>query len=296
MKFKILVLLGCFALSGTVWATGVATQLRSPNDLSRSPVIRWKKFRLLSQQDSMEASIPTIDKSFFKSLLIPGWGQFSKKKYLKTGIFLGVEAAVFTGYFVYNSKYHSQLDVSHKFAEEHWSAERWLGPGGFDPGSDPSSHKIMMRCGEDETEYPVPQQNGEETVIPPDIATCANPQVVWNGESYENVYKYDEFAMGWDTYDPNNPDNTITVDKNKYYINPNRLKNKHQREKANNYAEVATFFIYGIIGNHVVSAFDALFFDNPKQERASSTKFSMKYAPRRIENNLYSAIDFQWEW
>ena len=293
MKSTIVCVLTCLVFSGTGLAADMATHLRSSDNLSRSPVVQWENYLRQQQQDTAEANIPTIDRSFFKSMLIPGWGQFGQKKYLRTAVFLGVEAAVLTGYFIYNNKYNDQLEVSHEFAREHWSLEQWL----INYDYELHTHSIHVRCtdGNEPVEVEVPQLNDQnEVFIPDQILMCTNREMVWNGEAYENVYKYDQFAGGWESYSQSNPDNTR--DEDQYYINPDRKKNKQQREEANDYAETATLFIYGLIGNHVISAFEALLIDGPREKNNSSPKFGMHYAPRQVGKNLYSSVNFQLEW
>jgi|GEM_PF-1782254 len=299
MKTTILSIIGSLIIAGSAFSADFVTQLRSPDHLSRSVVIDWNRYQLQNQQDSMSTQIPTIDKSFFKSLLIPGWGQFSQKKMIRAGVFLGLDIAAFTGYFVYNNKYNDQLDLSHQFAEDHWTAERWLFENHYNPQEDPSTHKITIRCASSDEEWDVPQLGNDGTAYIPDgVSQCqpSNLQVVWNGESYENAYKYDEFAKGWDTYDSSNPDNTITTDPNVYFINPNRLINKHQREKANDYANIATYFVYGIIGNHVLSAFETLLFPPSADKSHAGVDFDMRYIPQRVNNQLYTSMQFQLAW
>jgi len=302
MKTTILSIIGSLIIAGSVLSADFATQLRSPDHLSRSVVVDWNRYQLQNQQDSMSTQIPTINKEFFKSLLIPGWGQFSQKKMIRAGVFLGLDIAAFTGYFVYNNKYNDQLDLSHQFAEKHWSAERWL--NGYSVSEDPSTHKVTILCTSSGEEWDVPQLGNDGTAYIPDgVSQCqsSNLQVVWNGESYENAYKYDEFVMGWDTWyrwDPSvdTPDNTQTQNESEYFINPNRLINKHQREKANDYANIATYFVYGVIGNHVLSAFETLLFPPSADKSHAGVDFEMRYVPQRVNDQLYTSMQFQLAW
>ncbi len=302
MKVTILSIIGSLILTGTAFSADFATQLRSPDHLSRSVVINWNRYQVQNQQDSMEAQVPKINTSFFKSLLIPGWGQISQKKIVRAGVFLGLDVAAISGFFVYNNKYNKKLDESHQFVRDHWTAQRWL--DGYSVQEDPATHKVRLRCTDTGEEWDVPQMGSDGIAYIPDgVSQCvpSNLQIIWNGESYENAYKYDEFAMGWDTWyrwDPsvNKPDNTGTQDASQYFINPNRLINKHQREKANDYANIATYFIYGVIGNHIISAFDALLFPPSKKKSQTGVDFNMRYIPQRVNSQLYTSMQFQLAW
>src|SRR3989304_7131123 len=74
------------------------------------------------------------------SLVLPGAGEFYVGDYLKTAIFLTIEAAVITTAVIYDNKGNDQTDFFQKYANENWSVVRyadWIKDtfyGGEDPG------------------------------------------------------------------------------------------------------------------------------------------------------------------
>ncbi|MCF7803018.1 MAG: hypothetical protein K9N46_10960 [Candidatus Marinimicrobia bacterium] len=276
-------------LCSVVSAADFATQLRSENRLTRSPVIEWNTYLLQAQEDSIGLPQSPLNKNFFKSALIPGWGQLSQEKYTHSGIFLGIEVAAFVGYSVYDQKYADKKDEFQAHAKDHWSVTDWLDL--YNPQSDPSTHTVHIRykpTGE-EFAYPV-TNNSVDYPCPP--TTCPEDwEMVWDHEGYENAYKYDQFAMGWDTYDPANPDNTTDSDE----INPSRYENKLLRDKANSFAETSTMFIYGVLFNHIASAFETILFP-PEADEGTAFRMQMRYQPAQVQDEIISTVNLECRW
>lgn len=296
MRKQIVVVL-VLLLSTGLYAADFATQLSSQNRLSRSKVIQWTQYSLQSQKDSLSMSASPLNANFFKSALIPGWGQFSQEKYVRTGVFLGIEATTITGYTVYDNKYQDRIGESHAHAEKYWHLDRWLNE--YNVEADPRTHSIHIRFIEqghnnygDVYSYP-----GDDN-YPSDPET--NPdkyEMVWDKEGYENAYKYDQFAMGW--FDPTGEyegwsegsDNTVDDTK----MNELRRQNKNLRDTANGFAETSTAFIYGMLFNHLVSAFETVLFP-PHKAKESAFNFHLRYVPTQVQGDLVNTLNLQLEW
>lgn len=59
---------------------------------------------------------PTI--TLFKSMLVPGWGQITNKRYVKAAIAIGLETWFITGAIVNGSKMNQALDNFHAYPDE----------------------------------------------------------------------------------------------------------------------------------------------------------------------------------
>lgn len=115
------------------------------------------------------------------SLAVPGSGELYAKSWIKGVVFLGVEAALWVGYFQYSKKGQVFEDDFHQYADDHWSEEDWV--------------QWMLT-------HP---EFGDTTHSLPDTRTQ---------QYYEMIGKYNQFKAGWDDYDPLGPD--LTPNRNHY--------------------------------------------------------------------------------
>ena len=61
-----------------------------------------------------------------KSLIIPGWGQYSSGSYKKAFIFLCIESIAFGVYYNYNKKGVKKDNLTKNFGDQHWSFSNWV--------------------------------------------------------------------------------------------------------------------------------------------------------------------------
>jgi hypothetical protein len=115
------------------------------------------------------------------SLAVPGSGEFYSKSWVKGAVFLGVEVALWIGYWQYSEKGQIFEDDFHAYADAHWSEEDWL--------------DWMLNNPE----------FGDTTHTLPDTKTQ---------QYYEMIGKYDQFKAGWDDYLDSGPD--LTPNRNHY--------------------------------------------------------------------------------
>jgi len=115
------------------------------------------------------------------SLAVPGTGELYTKSWIKGAVFLGVEVALWVGYFTYSGKGQIFEDDFHAYADEHWSEEAW---------------REWMQ---DNPEF------GDTTHTLPDTRTQ---------QYYEMIGKYNQFKAGWNDYLEGGPD--LTPNRNHY--------------------------------------------------------------------------------
>ena len=76
------------------------------------------------KQDSLLQPLPT--KAMFKSLLIPGWGQYQNKDDIwKTVAFISVEIAGIISSIQLTNKAENIRHDFEKYGDDHWTLERW---------------------------------------------------------------------------------------------------------------------------------------------------------------------------
>ena len=171
---------------------------------------------------------PTMLKNFVKSLIIPGWGQYSSGHKLRAITFLTAELA---GLYGYHSNYTSGADGAKEFkayADIHWLYTTWRANGATDE----------IGCGGNLRTHQMP-------LVGPD-------QPLKDHHFYENIGKYPEFSCGWDdytsggfNYDYDQDETTIKA----AYI--------HMRTRSNELYRNAQIVGTLIMVNHLVSAFEA---------------------------------------
>ena len=179
------------------------------------------------------------------SLVLPGAGEFYVGDYLKTAIFLTIEAAVITTAVIYDNKGNDQTDFFQKYANENWSvvkyAEYLINSHNADPAIIKSNDETLppwqrvdwSKLNEAEREVP-----GFSHTLP------------LHGEQqyYELIGKYYQFTSGWDDYSGGNISD----------FTPHLLYYAHEHAKADDYYNVAAKAVIGIYVNHFLSVIDAI--------------------------------------
>ena len=82
---------------------------------------------------------------------------------------------------------------------------------------------------------------------------------------YEMIGKYDQFRYGWDDFDPTN------------FMTPHRNHYLNLRDDSNKLFDNARYSLIAIIGNHILSAFDAVWSVKRYNKKAGGfSQFNMK--------------------
>lgn len=178
------------------------------------------------------------------SALVPGAGQFYAKNYLKTAIFLAVEAGLWITYAVFQNKGNDQTSSYENYANQNWNMRKyaqWLKDQAFQrsEGIDLSADDYTLRlqinyCEEINFSHQLPKF-GEQ-------------------QYYEVIGKYQNYVTGWSTADPSaiNKNNygSIKLPQVNFYMD--------ERQKANDYYNNGTTTLMVVILNHIVSAVDGV--------------------------------------
>ena len=207
------------------------------------------------------------------SAIVPGTGQFYAKNYVKSAIFLGVEAGLWITYAIFQKKGDDQTDIYRKYADDNWSVRKyasWLKTEGF-PGSgiiDPNLQNLeilrqQINACEDSA--------GFSHKLPP----------FGDQQYYEVIGKYQNYVSGWSEAIGVTKNNfqTFKLAQVDFYMN--------ERERANTYYNNGSLTLTVVIVNHILSAADAVWsvsiFNKSLEVK---TSVNVKY--------IYSMSDFRY--
>jgi hypothetical protein len=198
------------------------------------------------------------------SFLVPGAGEFYDGSYLKTAVFVAIEASAITIGILYNNKGNNQTNYFQNFANQNWSAYRYaewtytnisklnpsLNQADYSRVVNPSNHTVNWTI-LNKLEVDV-AGNGQQ--VPGSYYSHQLPQFGVQ-QYYELIGKYSQYNVGWDDYvdDPTKP----FYDPTRKNLTPNFIYYSIERGKANDYYNVASKAVLVVVANHILSAIDA---------------------------------------
>jgi hypothetical protein len=175
--------------------------------------------------DIYEFEAKSTKRAFFYSLLLPGAGEYYAGSRIKPVVFLGLEALLWTGYFVYDNKGDNKKDEYIAYADAHyewWNFMIWW--------------NSLSDTVQDKYSHELPWDEEQNTPIR-------------SHEYYENIGKYDQFQLGWDDIDDDPRLISVISDHRDAYLN--------LRKDSNDLYSIARTMVMLSLGNHIISAFDA---------------------------------------
>jgi hypothetical protein len=196
----------------------------------------------------------SLKRGFIYSLILPGAGEFYANSKIKAGVFLGLEALFWTGYFTYHNKGVTKRNEYRAFANQHWSSQAY-------EESLLTIYGVDLDTIESGTKLP-PKVGWEDTLVVGEKLPSSRTQ-----QYYEMIGKYDQFRFGWDDYDPEK------------FLTANRSLYLDMRSKYNKFFDRAKYAMMGSLANRILSAFDAAISVkgyNRKGEGFSSIQMKMR--------------------
>ncbi|MBN2010205.1 hypothetical protein JW960_12740 [candidate division KSB1 bacterium] len=172
-------------------------------------------------------------KALFFSVLLPGAGELYCKEYLRSLVFIGVEASAWAVYYSYNQKGKDKENEFETFADDNWDYDRyhtWELEWDPDPENKKFSHSIPL----DNNGRPVKTQ-----------------------QYYEMIGKYDQFLVGWEGVPEDLSANKEDANSVYDYIHQPREHYMDMRYDANQLLKNATKGVYLAMFNRIASAIDA---------------------------------------
>lgn len=169
--------------------------------------------------------------NFGKSLLIPGWGQWSNGNKVRAAAYVLAELGGIYGYQSNHEAGYEKEQEFKAFANDHWNYDVWI-----------LTYDGETSCGQYLSTHPMPTYTDEQGVIQP----------IKDHHFYENISKYKEFVCGWDDVDQKWEEGS------KVYT-PRKLDYIEMRTRSNDLYRNAQVAGTLIMLNHLISAFDAAF-------------------------------------
>ncbi|MCX6160681.1 MAG: hypothetical protein NTV87_05010 [Ignavibacteriae bacterium] len=246
-------------------------------DFSLSSVSQQKENAKLELSNKLVSGETTLGKMTFTdekkssalagvlSAVVPGAGQFYAKSFVKSAVFLGIEAGLWVVYAVFQGKGNDQTTFYQNYANTNWDVRRyaqWLvdqnfsGSSGINPNN-PDLNALRLSINNCES------QNFSHTLPP-----------YGDQQYYEVIGKYQNYVTGWQEAigQPITKNNYGTWKLNQvdYYMT--------ERQQANTYYNVGTYSLIAVMANHIVSAIDAVITVNSKNEKLR-LKGSVSFEP-----------------
>lgn len=175
--------------------------------------------------------------------VLPGAGEFYAKSYIKSAIFLAIEAGLWIAYTNFQKKGNDQTDKYQQFANQNWDVYKyanWL--------------KLQNFQGSDGIDL-----NADKEILRRQINICESQnfshQLPAYGEQqyFELIGKYQNFVPGWSDAD------LMVVNRNNYgsYKTDMFISYSVDRQQANSYFDKGTTALTVVILNHILSSADA---------------------------------------
>ncbi len=215
------------------------------------------------EADIYQFGTKSTKKAFFYSLAVPGAGQYYAGSRIRPFVFLGIEATIWTAYFVYQNKGDKKKNEYIAFADAHYDWREFRAWWNQIPEDirDNYSHEMPW------DDY--------------------NNRPVFNHEYYENIGKYNEFQIGWDDIDIEPPPfgEETTSPHRDFYLD--------LRRQANDLYQNSNTMIMVAIGNHLISAFDAAL--TAKKFNKGQKRFSLKFKSREFGRTLAPVLTMDYK-
>ena len=179
------------------------------------------------------------------SSVIPGAGEFYAKSFIKSAIFFGIEAGLWTAYSVYQKKGNDQTESFQNFADQNWSINKYAGWlvqeqfQGYNVITDPLTTDLNRL----RREVNIVEAQNFSHQLPP----------FGEQQYYELIGKYQNFVTGWSDANLN------VVNRNNYgsYKTDMFIGYSYDRQKANDYYNKGTTSLTLVVLNHLLSSADA---------------------------------------
>lgn len=190
------------------------------------------------------------------SLVLPGAGEFYSESYIKSAVFLAVEAAAIVVGLSYDKKGDDQTSFFQNYANQHWSVTRyakWV--------TNPENIK-KINSAVDVSKYNVFTSSGkvnwnELNRLESDLGSYFSHRLPYYGEQqyFELIGKYPQYNVGWDDFGNENTPFEYKADRSN--LTKNFIYYSEERGKANDYYNIASKAVMVVVANHIISAIDA---------------------------------------
>lgn len=189
------------------------------------------------------------------SAILPGSGEFYSEQYIKSAVFLGIEAAAIIVGVINNKKGDDKTNEFQSYANMNWSVARYarwtlVHARSINSDVDPTTFNVFDGTGK----VVWSELNRLENEIGQGTNYYSH-RLAGYGEQqyYEMIGKYPQFNPGWDDFGNEN-----TAYKYGDPVTAHFTYYSGERGKANDFYNVASKAVVVIVTNHVISMFDAI--------------------------------------
>ncbi len=240
-------------------------------------------------------------RDIIKSLIVPGWGQYSRGDYKKAYIFLCIETIAVGIYYNYNKKGVDTETLTKKFGDLHWSFADWITDyynfkdhslsyifereeSGLYKDLWDGGHKVEFLYNNKRYTTGSTFEDFYNTELCPNghgdcnLEVLNSITVLKDHHYYENIGKYDHFFAGWDDNEEieklQKPSGELIA------MSPHKNKYRNDWESSAEFNRVADYALYAIYTNHIISLIDLLIFSkinsNSKLDYKLNTIYNSK--------------------
>ena len=204
-------------------------KLVNPNIFDSNFLLASDSIRTVPTEDVYAFKNKSLKRGFVYSLILPGAGEFYADSKIKAGVFLGLEALFWTGYFTYHSKGVKKRDEYKAFADANWDPTHY-------------SNWLLQHFGVDSDTLKYYDHEKKDSVEFTHHLHSNKDQ-----QYYEMIGKYDQFVGGWLGF----------WDDTTNFRSPDRITYLDMRNKSNRFLDRSELAIMASLANRVLSAFDA---------------------------------------
>jgi len=235
----------------------------------------------IARRDGTPRNYKSPGKAFLFSLAVPGLGQWysggGTLSKVKAALFVGVEAFGWSQALKFHGNGSDLTDEYEAFNRTHWMRDRY--------------EQYLTLVYETTAPHELDPRPEEITHVLPDGETQ---------QYFEMTGKYAQFAWGWDdailddrdwnqTLDALGIPDTINTDATTPQ-SANREKYENMRNAANDEFSKSTKFVFVIMANHLVSAFEAYF---TTKGRNNKLRYEQEFARIKFRPSLRSYHTFK---
>lgn len=231
----------------------VLRELPAPPALSGDPRLDLLGQRELQDSPLVAREGETVPEAPYKSpwlaagmsALLPGSGEFYTERYVKSAIFLALEAAFVTAAIVYDNKGDNQTAFYRGYADQHWNVVDY---GQYTEQFEipPAQQGTYLWYQNGQVDWS--ELNRMERAVGTYYSHTLPPY--GSQQYYELIGKYPQYNQGWDDAKPGKFNYGDPLTARFYYY-------AEERGKANDYYNASSTAVVFIVLNHIVSAADA---------------------------------------
>ncbi|HOP07309.1 MAG TPA: hypothetical protein PLF13_08470 [candidate division Zixibacteria bacterium] len=223
----------------------------------------------IAQAQSTPPDYKSPGKAFLYSLAVPGLGQWYYGSRIKPVAFLALEVLGWSQALKYHSNGNDLTDEYEQFNRDHWMRARY--------------YEYLVHVYDTTRPDLLSPRPKEITHVLPDQETQ---------QFFEMTGKYSQFAWAWDdaelnglTWDDLDGQVDTIKDAASTPASVNREKYETMRNDANNEYDKSMKFVFVIMANHLVSAFEAYFMTKGHN---NSLRYDQEFARVKIQPGLRS--------